>query len=148
MAIATVGAGDLFHESESTTLISTALDRRLSDKFDNVGGREVHSKEVAKDIVSRDYVRAQKSGTNDLTPREAFSSESRTSFIYNESVGRGVGLVSDEDFDREFGTSPSGGFGLSTPKRRNGSRGRSTGTIGKWCRRGFFQGDYPERKSY
>lgn len=128
VAHATVGVGGLFHESESTTLISAALERRLSEKFDNLGGRDVHPKEVAKDNGSRDFVRAQKTRTNDLTSRDAFSPEARTSFNYNESVGRGVGLVSDEDFDREFGTSPSGGSGQSTPKRRNGSRGRSTGT--------------------
>ena len=80
-----------------------------------------------REIMSRDLARVQKSEVNEAVLRESLLSETRTSFLHNEIATRGVGLVSDEDFDREFGASASGGSGQSTPKRRNGSRGRSTG---------------------
>lgn len=92
-------------------------DQSPAEKLDNVGGRDGNS--VMKELVSRDLVRVQ----NDLVSRE-FLSDSRTPFSQND---RGVGVISDEDFEREFGASASGGSGQSTPKRRNGSRGRSTG---------------------
>lgn len=94
-------------------------DQRPAEKLDNVGGRDGN---VMKEFVSRDLARVQ----NELAAREAFQSESRGSFIQNDSLGRGVGLISDEDFEREFGAAASGGSGQSTPKRRNGSRGRSS----------------------
>lgn len=115
------------HVEGSTNSIPAAADQRPVEKMDNVGGRDGNSKEVAKEFVSRDLARVQKTESNDLISREAFLSESRASFIQSESFGRGIGLISDEDFEREFGASASGGSGQSTPKRRNGSRGRSTG---------------------
>jgi hypothetical protein len=114
----------LSFEAAPAGLTSAAADRRPVEKLDNVGGGEGNLKEAVKELVSRDLARVQKTEANDLISREALSSEFRASFVQNEFVGRGVGLVSDEDFDREFG---SGGSGQSTPKRRNGSRGRSTG---------------------
>lgn len=89
------------------------------EKVERVGG--------LREIMSRDLARVQKSEVNEAVLRESLLSETRTSFLHNEMATRGVGLVSDEDFDREFGASASGGSGQSTPKRRNGSRGRSTG---------------------
>lgn len=114
----------LSFEAAPAGLTSAAAIRRPVEKLDNVGGGEGNLKEAVKELVSRDLARVQKTEANDLISREALSSEFRASFVQNEFVGRGVGLVSDEDFDREFG---SGGSGQSTPKRRNGSRGRSTG---------------------
>lgn len=89
------------------------------EKVERVGG--------LREIMSRDLARVQKSEVNEAVLRESLLSETRTSLLHNEMATRGVGLVSDEDFDREFGASASGGSGQSTPKRRNGSRGRSTG---------------------
>ena len=122
-----VERGMVHSVTESTGWTPAAADQRSLEKLDNGGGREGNLKETVKEFVSRDLARVQKTEANDLITREAVSSEFRAAFIHNESVGRGVGLVSDEDFEREFGASASGGSGQSTPKRRNGSRGRSTG---------------------
>lgn len=127
MASAVDDVEGLSFETESTGLTSAAADRRPVERLDNVGGREGNLNVAVRELVSRNLVRVQRTEANDLISREAFLSESRASFLQNESVGRGVGLVSDEDFEREFGASASGGSGQSTPKRRNGSRGRSTG---------------------
>lgn len=106
-------------EPGSTNLMP---DSRPAEKPDNVGFRD--GTVVMKELVSRDLARVQ----NDLASRESFpSGESRASFMQNDSSGRGGGLISDEDFEREFGASASGGSGQSTPKRRNGSSRRSTG---------------------
>lgn len=118
-----VGGNGAIGENPIGMAVPAVAEQRV-DVWGKGGGRESMN---GRERGGREVNRVQKMEANDVSLRESLFSETRVSYIYNDMRERGVGLVSDEDFEREFGASASGGSGQSTPKRRNGSRGRSNG---------------------